>query len=274
MKNALSIDLEDWFCVHNFADIIPFSAWDTKELRVRKNTELLLDILDRHSVKATFFVLGWIAKKAPDLIKEIAAAGHEIASHGYGHLLTKTLTPATFEKDLTSSLEAINACVPNQVIGFRAPSFSIDRTTLWVFDILTKYGIRYDSSIFPISFHPDYGERDGVLSIYKVTDSLTEFPMSCFKFMGMTIPCCGGGYFRLFPYGMIRFGIKKCNHENRPAVFYLHPWEIDPGQPRVTQIPRLKRFRHYYNIGKTAKRLDRLLSDFEFGTVAEVLGLA
>jgi polysaccharide deacetylase family protein (PEP-CTERM system associated) len=274
MKNALSIDLEDWFCVHNFAEVIPYSSWNARELRVEQNTRRLLDQLARHQVKATFFVLGWIADKTPDLIKEIAAAGHEIASHGYGHLLAKTLTPATFEKDLSASLEAIARCVPNKVLGFRAPSFSLDRTTLWVFDVLTKYGIRYDSSIFPISFHPDYGVRDGVLSIYKVTDSLMEFPMSCFKCMGMTIPCCGGGYFRLFPYSLIRFGIRKCNRENRPAVFYLHPWEIDPGQPRVTQIPRLKRFRHYYNIGKTAKRLDRLLSDFEFGTVAEVLGLA
>ncbi|MBN1128978.1 MAG: DUF3473 domain-containing protein [Chitinispirillaceae bacterium] len=273
MINALSIDLEDWFCVHNFAEVIPFSEWGVKEFRVRKNTETLLKLLDKHGVKATFFVLGWIAEKAPDLVKEIAAAGHEIASHGYGHLLAKTLTPATFEKDLSASLEVIARCVPNKVIGFRAPSFSLDRTTLWVFDVLVKYGIRYDSSIFPISFHPDYGVRDGVLSIYKVTESLTEFPMSCFKCMGMTIPCCGGGYFRVFPYGLTRHGIRKCNREDRPVVFYLHPWEIDPGQPRITTIPWFKRFRHYFNLHKTEKRLDRLLSDFEFRTVAEVLGI-
>jgi polysaccharide deacetylase family protein (PEP-CTERM system associated) len=273
MKNALSIDLEDWFCVHNFAEVIPFSSWNAKDLRVERSTHRLLELLERHKVKATFFVLGWIAERVPDLVKKIVANGHEIASHGYGHLLAKTLTPATFEKDLASSLEAIARCVPNKVIGFRAPSFSLDRTTLWVFDVLTKYGIRYDSSIFPISFHPDYGVRDGVLSIYNVNDSLTEFPMSCFKFMGLTIPCCGGGYFRIFPYGLTRTGIRKCNAENRPTVFYLHPWEIDPDQPRITNIPRLKRFRHYFNIRKTEKRLERLLSDFEFGTMAEVLGI-
>jgi polysaccharide deacetylase family protein (PEP-CTERM system associated) len=271
MKNALSIDLEDWFCVHNFAEVIPFSTWNSRELRVRESTERLLTLLDKHKVRATFFVLGWIADQVPDLIRKIAGSGHEIASHGYGHLLAKTLTPATFEKDLASSLEAIARCVPNKVVGFRAPSFSLDRTTLWVFDVLTKYGIRYDSSIFPISFHPDYGVRDGVLSIYNVTESLTEFPMSCFKFMGMTIPCCGGGYFRVLPYSITRFGIGKCNRENRAAVFYLHPWEIDTHQPRITNIPRFKQFRHYFNIGKTEKRLERLLSDFEFSTIAEVL---
>ncbi|MBN2037519.1 MAG: DUF3473 domain-containing protein [Chitinispirillaceae bacterium] len=273
MKNAFSIDLEDWFCVHNFAEQIPFSEWKDKEFRLRKTAERLLSILEHHSVKATFFVLGWIAEKEPGLIQEIAAAGHEIASHGYGHLLAKTLTPATFEKDLSLSLEAIKACVSSPVIGFRAPSFSIDHTTLWVFDVLTKYGIRYDSSLFPISFHPDYGVRNGVLSIYNVTESLIEFPMSCFKAAGMTVPCCGGGYFRLLPYAVTRYGIKKCNRENRPAVFYLHPWEIDPDQPRVPRIPAIKRLRHYANLHKTEDRLHRLLSDFEFATIASVLGL-
>lgn len=274
MKNAFSIDLEDWFCVRNLSSIFPFSEWSRQSLRVEQNAMRLLEILDRHSVKSTFFVLGWIAEKVPGLVRTIAQAGHEIATHGYGHLQATGVTPAEFENDVAKSLEVLRQIVPAKVLGFRAPSFSITRKTLWAFDILMKYGIRYDSSIFPVGFHPDYGIKNTQLSIYKINDSLYEFPMSCFKFLGATVPCCGGGYFRLFPYAVTRYGIQQCNRESRPAVFYVHPWEIDAQQPRVKNIKPFKRFRHYVNLGKTEERLHRLLSDFEFMTIASVLQLS
>jgi polysaccharide deacetylase family protein (PEP-CTERM system associated) len=274
MKNAFSIDLEDWFCVRNLASIFPFSEWKGLPLRVEQNVTRLLEILDKHGVKSTFFVLGWVAERVPGLVRAIAQAGHEIATHGYGHLQATAVTPAEFEQDIAKSLEVLRQIVPAKVLGFRAPSFSITRKTLWAFDILTKYGIKYDSSIFPIGFHPDYGVKNTQLSIYSIHDSLQEFPLSCFRFLGTTVPCCGGGYFRLFPYAMTRYGLKQCNRENRPAVFYIHPWEIDAGQPRVKNLPLFKRFRHYVNLEKTEERLHRLLSDFEFTTIASVLKLS
>jgi len=273
VKNALSIDLEDWFCVYNLSEVIKREDWDTCELRVVANTRRILDLLEKHNVHATFFVLGWMADKVPDLIREIAERKHEIAVHGYNHLLVSKSTEKEFEDDLRKNFEALKKCgVDGDIIGFRAPSFTIVERTKWALKILEKYNLRYDSSVFPVGFHPDYGIADAPLAPYQITDRLKEFPISCVEVFGKRLPCSGGGYFRIFPYSYTQWCIKRINAEGRPAVFYLHPWEIDPGQPRV-KLPPTKQFRHYYGLAKTEKKIERLLSDFEFTTIREVLGL-
>ncbi len=273
MKNAFSIDLEDWFCVYNFSKVIDYSLWDRCELRVVENTTRLLTLLDKHSTKATFFILGWIAERCPKLVKKIAVAGHEVATHGYGHIIVKEVTPKIFEEDLVKSLQAIKQCVDVEIIGFRAPSFSVSADKPWIFEILAGHGIKYDSSIFPVGFHPDYAAAGSSLSIHNISENILEFPMSCFRKFGMTFPCSGGGYLRLFPYWYTVYGIRQCNKDNRPAVIYIHPWEIDPGQPRVRNISIIKKLRHYINLDKMLDRIDCLLSEFEFDTCASVLGL-
>jgi polysaccharide deacetylase family protein (PEP-CTERM system associated) len=269
MKNALSIDLEDWFCAYNLR--INIADWDKRELRVVPNTRRLLDLLERRRTRATFFVLGWIAERVPALVREIEARGHEIATHGYSHSLLTEMTPETFEADLCRSLDVIRACTSQPVLGFRAPSFTVTRKTLWALDILTRHGIRYDSSIFPIGYHPDYGIPGASLSIQQM-GAIAEVPMSLAEVMGRRIPCSGGGYFRVFPYAVTRWLMRTCNRQGRPVVFYVHPWEVDPAQPRVA-MPLSKRFRHYHNLDQTVPRLDRLLGDFEFTPIREILGM-
>ncbi len=272
MQNAISIDVEDWFCANNISETINIKKWEKCESRIKQNTFRILSILDKKGVKATFFVLGWIAERYPEIVVKISSEGHEIATHGYSHSLLTKLTPQEFEKDLCQSIETIRRCTDQEIIGFRAPSFSITRATFWAFDVLRKYKIKYDSSIFPVKYHPDYGVPDVPEGPYKVKDGLWEFPLSCFKVFGKNVPCSGGGYFRVFPYFFTRYGIRKCNSSKRPVVFYLHPWEVDPQQPKIDISP-LKSFRHYYNLDKTEKRLEHLLDDFEFTTIKEVLKL-
>ena len=267
MLNALSIDLEDWFCVHNLSSVIKKEDWDKCEYRVEKNSSKILDLLDKYNTKATFFVLGWIAEKSPQLIKEIENRGHEIASHGYYHTLITSLTPEEFESDLKRGVEAIKKTgVTQEILGFRAPSFTIVDKTKWALEILEKNNFKYDSSVFPVSFHPDYCIGDVPLSPYKITKGILEFPMSVALFFGKKIPFGGGGYFRLFPYFITKYLFGKVNREGRPVIFYLHPWEIDPGQPKM-KLPMLNKFRHYNNLNKTEKRFDRLLNDFQFTTL-------
>ena len=272
MKNAMSIDLEDWFCVHNMEQAISRSDWDACEMRVTENTRSILELLARHKTEATFFVLGWVAERVPDLVREIASHGHEIATHGYSHTLLTDMTPESFEEDLKRAIHVTRNCVDQEIIGFRAPSFTVTNKTLWAVDVLTRNGIKYDSSVFPVGFHPDYGMPNASLAVYRHNDSLVEVPLSCAEFMGKRIPCSGGGYFRIFPYAITRRLLKLCNEQGRPAIFYLHPWELDPRQPRV-KLPLLKKFRHYYNLNKTLARLDRLLGDFEFTSVRKVIGI-
>lgn len=274
VTNAISIDLEDWFCVHNLSGAIKRSDWDKCELRVYESTKCVLNLLDKHKTHATFFVLGWIAKRLPELIRELEHKGHEIAVHGYNHLLLTEITPSEFDDDLALALETIKACgIKQPLLGFRAPSFTIvEKTKEWALETLEKYDLKYDSSVFPVGFHPDYGVADAPLIPYKITPNLSEFPMSCLEVFGKRFPFCGGGYFRLFPYSYTKFCMKRCNAQGRPAVFYLHPWELDPGQPKIN-LPRSKAIRHYRNLDQTEKRLDALLGDFQFTTVKEVLGL-
>jgi polysaccharide deacetylase family protein (PEP-CTERM system associated) len=275
MKNAISIDLEDWFCVHNLSDAIKREDWHKCELRVRESTRRLTSLFDRHNTRATFFVLGWIADRIPELVRELEESGHEIALHGYDHLLLTEISPAQFEDDLARGLEAVIRCgVKARPLGFRAPSFTMVKTTKdWALPILEKYEFKYDSSVFPIGFHPDYGMVEAPLGPYKITPNLDEFPMSCLELYGKRLPFSGGGYFRLFPYAYTKYCMKKVNEQGRPAVFYLHPWELDPEQPKVNSLSFSKRLRHYRNIDQTEVRLDRLLADFEFTTIRGVLGL-
>lgn len=274
MKNAMSIDLEDWFCVHNLSHVIRQKDWDKCELRVVESTRRILDLFDKHKTRATFFVLGWVAKRLPEMVRDIERRGHDIAVHGHRHLLLTEITPKEFEEDLVKALETLEDCgVRQKVRGFRAPSFTVvEKTKQWAFRILEKYDFRYDSSIFPVGFHPDYGLPETPLGPHKITERLAEFPLSCLDVRGRRLPFSGGGYFRMFPYAYTKFCLRKCNAEGRPAVFYLHPWELDAGQPRIN-LPLTKRFRHYHNLHKTERRLDALLGDFQFTTIKEVLGL-
>jgi len=273
MKNAFSVDVEDWFCVHNLEKTFPFDQWPAQELRVEPSTRRILTLLEKHNVHATFFVLGWVAEKCPRLIIDLAAAGHEVATHGYAHIIVKQRGPEAFEEDLRRSIEVIESLVRRKVVGFRAPSFSVDYDKPWIFEILAKYGIQYDSSVYPISLHPDYANPGTPLGVHKTVAGITEFPMSCFTFGKVVMPCSGGGYFRLLPYAYTAFGLERCNRQGRPGIFYIHPWEVDPGQPRVKAMPIGKRLRHYVNLDKTQARLSRLLEQFDFTTVRNVLGM-
>lgn len=248
------------------------NGWESQELRVIQTVRKLLRMLEDHGTKATFFVLGWLAERAPELIREVEQAGHEIASHGYSHISLTEMSPAEFENDLKKSLAVIRKCINGEILGFRAPHFTITKKTLWALDIMARLGLKYDSSVFPIGFHPDYGICDARLSIHNITPEIIEVPLSTVRIMGARIPCGGGGYFRLYPYGLTKSLLARCNREGRPIVFYLHPWELDPDQPRL-KLPYLYRLRHYTNLDKTTGRLDRLLEDFEFTTIREVLGL-
>ncbi len=272
MLNALSFDLEEWFCGHILEQGLGRNQWDKQELRSVRITRYLLKILKRHKTKATFFVLGWLAERAPELVAEIADAGHEIASHGYWHKSITYMNAYEFACDLEKSLEITSAITKQEIIGYRAPHFTVTKSTLWSLDIMAQYGIKYDSSVFPIGLHPDYGIANARLDIYKITPNITEVPLSTVNILGMRIPCGGGGYFRLYPYALTKTLLARCNKEGRPAVFYLHPWELDPHQPNL-KLPYISKFRHYNNLHKTSHRLNKLLEDFRFTSIKGVLGL-
>jgi len=264
VRNHLTIDLEDWFCVSNFDALIQRSSWASCDFRVADSTRRLLELFDRRGVKATFFVLGWVAERDPALIREVAEAGHEIACHGYGHERLTQIDAPRFDADLGRALTVLRGLVDAPVVGYRAPSFSLTERTLWAIPILRKHGIRWDSSVFPFGGHPEYGVARAPLSPYPLADDLVELPLSCVELGGRRLPCTGGGYFRLYPYALSAGLIRRCNRDGRPAIFYAHPWEFDPDQPRM-RLPPVKRFRHYNNLDKTLDRLDRLLVDFEWG---------
>lgn len=272
MINMMSVDVEDWFQVSNLSEVISYRQWDLLELRVKTNTARVLQLLAKHHTKATFFVLGWLAERLPNLVRDIAGEGHEIACHGYSHRRLTTMTPRELDAELADTLAILRETSGQPVNGFRAPSFSVTRHTLWSYQIMAKHGITYDSSVFPIGFHPDYGIRHAPLTAYRATDAIVELPVGCAQILGCRVPCSGGGYFRIFPYAVTRRLMQRCNSEGRPVVFYVHPWEFDPGQPRL-HLPRLKQIRHYTNLNRTTTRFDRLLSDFDFGSIQENLAL-
>jgi polysaccharide deacetylase family protein (PEP-CTERM system associated) len=273
VMNVMSVDVEDWFSVENMRGIIPRQDWDKLESRVERNVARLLDLFSARQIEATFFVLGWIAERHPDMVREIARRGHEVASHGYSHTMLTRMTPEEFSADLAQSLEMFARAGVRNVLGFRAPTFSVTRTTMWATDVMKSCGLAYDSSVFPIGFHPDYGIGDAPLEPHQLPNGIWELPMSCAEILGKRIPCSGGGYFRLFPYPVMRALVRRANAQGRPVVFYLHPWEIDPDQPRIQAMPRLKRFRHYNNLDRTYARLERLLGDFPFTSARRLLNL-
>lgn len=273
LVNAMTVDVEDYFQVSAFADVIPQSAWSSYESRVCQNTERLLTLFDKTGVRATFFVLGWVAEQFPQLVKRINREGHELASHSHHHRLVYDMTPEEFVADVRRARHAIGDATGVGVHGFRAPSYSITERSLWALDALIDEGYTFDSSIYPIR-HDRYGIPTWPRHVHRIErarGSLWELPGSTVRHVGVNLPTGGGGYFRLLPYRWTRHGVATLNGEGQPAIFYLHPWEIDPEQPRVNGIGRVSRFRHYTNLHRTEARLRRLLTDFRFGPIADVL---
>jgi len=273
--NALTIDVEEWFQVANLQKKISYEDWNRCESRVLVNIERILELLFNHNVRATFFILGWIAEKRPEVVQMIHDAGHEIATHGYSHRSVTELTPEEFKTELEKSIEILEKISGQKVMGFRAPNYSIVPETIWACQILTDLGIKYDSSIFPVK-HDRYGflcaPRFPFFIDLKEHGELIEFPLSTIRMFGNNIPVAGGAYLRLYPYWFIRMAIKRLNNTGKPAIVYLHPWEIDVDQPRV-KLSFISKFRHYGNLMMMQTKLTRLLNDFEFAPVREILGL-
>lgn len=268
---ALSVDVEDWFHVENLKSSIARDTWDERELRVERNTERMLELMDQHGAKCTCFILGWVAKRCPSLVRRIASAGHEIASHGYGHDLVYDLTREDFRKDVRRGVALVEDATGQKVRGYRAPSFSI---TDWALDILQELGIDYDSSAFPVAAHDRYGRLAGVdvsPPIAEVRPGLHEVFISTLRIGRHGLPWAGGGYFRLIPYRMFAYGIRRILKSGRPYVFYIHPWEIDPNQPRMKGLRPMHAFRHYKNLDRCEARFASLLGDFQWTTVGNLL---
>jgi polysaccharide deacetylase family protein (PEP-CTERM system associated) len=272
--NAFSIDVEDYFQVAALSSVISRDSWSTREYRVEGNTERILDLLAATRVRGTFFVLGWVAERSPGLLRRIAQAGHEIACHGYSHQLIYEQSPDQFRQETTRAKRHLEDVLGEPVLGYRAASFSITRESLWALETLIDLGFEYDSSIFPIR-HDRYGIPGASFEIGPVAApsgrTLVEFPMSAATFFGVQVPVSGGGYFRILPYWVTRAGLRQINETaGRPFTFYLHPWEVDPGQPRV-KVGLFSRFRHYTNLHRCEARLKRVLADFSFTTMRDVL---
>jgi len=269
ITNYLTIDVEEHFQVAAFDDIVNSKDWDSHESRVVKNTKLILDLLEKHKTKATFFIVGWTAERHPEMVREIGRQGHDIGCHSYMHKKIYDLTPEQFRKDTVEAKAILEQITGKKIVGYRAPSYSITNKSLWALDILSELGFEYDSSIFPI-LHDNYGIPDAPRFKYQHPNlNLTEFPISTAKVLGRNIPVAGGGYFRLFPYWLTKKLLNSINEtEKQPFIFYLHPWEVDPGQPRFKNSKLLSKFRHYNNLSKTKERLERLLNDFKFGAIA------
>jgi polysaccharide deacetylase family protein (PEP-CTERM system associated) len=272
--NAFTIDVEDYFHVAALASAISPESWPSREYRVERNTDLLLQLLAQHGVRGTFFILGWVAERSPELARRIAAAGHEVACHGYSHRLIYHQSCEEFRQETLRAKQGLEDAIGRPVLGYRAASFSITRRSLWALDVLIDSGFEYDSSIFPIR-HDRYGIPGASPAPGRIVApsgrTIVELPMSAASFLGVRVPVSGGGYFRILPYGLTRAGLRQINRQSgRPFVFYLHPWEIDPGQPRI-RVGALSRFRHYTNLRRCESRLRRLLHDFAFAPAIEVL---
>lgn len=269
MQNILTIDVEDYFQVASLSKSISVNEWESITPRVVNNSTRLLDLFDEMDVKVTHFVLGWVAERFPDLVKEIHARGHEIASHGYSHQLIYDQSPEVFHAETLKSKSILEDIIGEPVLGYRAASYSITSKSLWALDILVEAGFKYDSSIFPVR-HDRYGIPGTPTVPYILTapsgGKLIEIPLSTYNFLGYTLPVSGGGYFRLYPYYLTKFFLQSLNKTGKSFVFYLHPWEIDPDQPRV-KASWLSEFRHYNNLDKCHNRLHQLINDFSFTTM-------
>ena len=270
MVNALTIDVEDYFQVSAFTPFIKRSEWPQRECRVEGNVECILAMLKSRDTRATFFTLGWIAERYPQLVRSIVAQGHELASHGYGHERASDLTPADFYADIDRAKKLLEDVGGVAVQGYRAPSFSIGSKNLWAFDSLARAGYRYSSSIYPIR-HDHYGMPDAPRFAHQVREGVLEIPVTTLRMGGRNFPSSGGGYFRLLPYAVSRWMLRQVNVRDRqPAIFYFHPWEIVAEHPRVAGIDAKTRFRHYVNIERMPNRLDKLLGDFAWGRMDDI----
>jgi len=274
--NALTFDVEDYYQVSAFEKHIDRGLWDTYESRVFDNTHKILSFLDIKNIKATFFILGCVAEKNKNLVMDIHAEGHEVACHGYSHKLVYNQTPDEFKYETEKARDILESAINTKILGYRAASYSITHKSLWALDIIEKCGFLYDSSIFPI-YHDRYGIEDFDRNICQInyrnrSYNLIEFPISATRLAGLNIPISGGGYFRLYPYRLTKYLL---NHYHRrdvaPFMFYLHPWEFDPEQPRIGGLSLFTKFRHYNNIDKCKERLEQLVSDFSFTRVDAVL---
>jgi polysaccharide deacetylase family protein (PEP-CTERM system associated) len=274
ITNALTVDVEDYFHVAALAPSIHRDSWGARESRVVLNTQRLLALFERFDVRGTFFVLGWVAERYPQLVKNIAAGGHEIACHGFSHRLVYEQSPEEFYEETSRAKRLLEDITGSAVLGYRAASYSIVNESLWALDILVDIGFVYDSSIFPVH-HDRYGIPDAQRTPHRLltpnNQSIVEWPLSTAKAFGFRLPVAGGGYFRLLPYWLTHWGLASINRrEQLPFIFYLHPWEIDPEQPRVS-ASWLSQFRHYTNLGICEARLQRLLGEFRFGTARDGL---
>ncbi len=273
IQNALTVDVEDYFQVSAFANTIDQKEWENQPLRVVNNTYKLLDLFDEYQFKATFFILGWVAERKQDLVLEIARRGHEVACHGYSHQLVYNQSPDVFRQETVLAKKILEDITQQPVLGYRAASYSITEKSQWALDILAESGFIYDSSIFPVR-HDRYGMPDTPEHPYRLTTpaghSIIEFPLSTVKIINYSLPIAGGGYFRLYPYWLSKMGLKQINRQQKQFIFYLHPWEIDPDQPKIA-ASWFSRFRHYNNLDKCESRLRNLMEDFQFGTTRDVL---
>jgi polysaccharide deacetylase family protein (PEP-CTERM system associated) len=270
LVNALTVDVEDYFQVSALTPHFPRSDWDNQPCRVEQNVEAILELLDEADVKATFFTLGWIAERYPQLVRSISEQGHEVASHGYAHYRATEQTEQQFLADIELAKAVLEDVSGQEVRGYRAPSFSVGGTNPWAFDAIVQAGYRYSSSVYPIR-HDHYGAPDFPRFAHEVRKGLLELPVSTLRVMAVNLPAGGGGYFRLMPYALSRFVLRRVNrHEGRPVVFYFHPWELDPDQPRVAAASPKTRFRHYVNLRRMRSRIRRLLRDFQWGRVDEI----
>lgn len=275
VTNAMSVDVEEWFQVGAFETTIAPRDWDALESRVERNCDAVLDLFARCDVKATFFTLGWVAERHPKLVRRIVAAGHEIASHGWDHSRIFAMTPDRFAEDLQRARNAIEQAAGVALRGYRAPSFSLDVRTPWAHGILAEQGYRYSSSVAPIA-HDHYGWPGAPRFAYRpLADApLIELPVTTVRVMGRNFGAGGGGFFRILPYGLSRWALRRVSRdEGRPVIFYFHPWEIDPGQPRVADAPLRSKLRHYTGLGRMEARLERLCGAFQWGRIDQLLGL-
>ena len=268
MTHIFSVDLEEYFQVHAFESSIPRDDWNRLPSRVEANADILLELLSRHDTLATFFTLGWIADRHPSLVRRIADQGHEIASHGWWHRRVTRCTEIEFRSEVVDSRAILEDVSGRRVYGHRAPSFSIIRGTEWAFDVLIEAGYTYDSSIFPVR-RGDYGYPGASLDAERIerpAGAILELPLTTTRLAGLRLPAAGGGYFRQLPYALTRRAFAEQSRRDRPGMFYVHPWEVDPDQPRLA-VPWLARLRHYRGLRRTLPRLERLLSEFRFTSV-------
>ena len=270
ITNAFTCDVEDYFQVSALAPHFPRSGWDAVPCRVEANVDRILELMAQHQAQGTFFTLGWIAERFPQVVRRIAAAGHEVASHGYSHERASAMSREEFRDDIVRAKQLLEDLAGQEVTGYRAPSFSIGTGNLWAHDVIAEAGYRYSSSVYPVK-HDHYGIPDAPRFPWRLENGLMEVPVTTVRRFGRNWPAGGGGFFRLLPYAVSRWQIREVNRaDQRPAIFYFHPWEVDPEQPRVREASAKTRFRHYVNLDRTADRLARLLADFRWGRADQV----